>query len=89
MAISDSKEWRKSIRQIRQQKLEWILQNVDVDRYDPSNPSQMDDLVRLMRANGVMKKNSNGTMNIVSTEKLIIEAKKIKKLGKGHQTIIA
>ena len=70
--------WRRNIRQIRQAKLEWIMNNIDVANYNPYNPADMEHITRTMIKNGVVHCTNNVSMLIRSTETLVVEARKRK-----------
>ena len=71
-------EWRGNVKAVRQQKLDWILANLNVLHYDPYNPIQMSELTREMMNKGVINKNNNYHMQVRSIETLVIQARKIK-----------
>jgi len=70
--------WRRNMRQIRQAKLDWIINNIDVANYNPYNPAHMEHITRTMIKSGIVHCSNNVSMLIRSTETLVIEARKLK-----------
>jgi len=71
-------DWRRNITKIRQAKLDWILNNVDISKLDAYNPIHSENLAQIMFKAGAIRVSTNKTMVAKSLEKLILEARKIK-----------
>lgn len=72
------KPWRNRMQEIRRAKLNWILENIDVAKYDPYNPRDTDAIADLMLKAGAAKSSNSHGMVSKSIERLLKEARKIK-----------
>ena len=67
-------------RQARKDRLTWVLENVDLIRFDPYNIYHVRDVANKMIMAGMVRHYNNFTMVEQSVHTLLIEARKLKGL---------
>jgi len=66
-------------KKVRDDRIKWISENVDVSKYDPYNNQHVDEIIEKLKSAGLIKKSNNFTMIPASTVRYLKQVR----LSKG------